>query len=87
MILLILRFLRFIKSILVSPKIRVRKIDMETGYYVWGTVEKEEHHWLPLANQPRTYWTVVWDDAPGVWLTVSSYSFLWHDGTWTLIQR
>jgi len=79
-------FARFIEF-LAKPKLRVRTIDMRNGKYVFGTVEKTVQVPRPYAHDPITYWTVVWDDTPGVWNTIPSMNFVWYDNFWTLVER
>jgi hypothetical protein len=70
-----------------KPKLRVRAVDLKNGKFVYGTVQKTTIKHRPGAPEPWTYWTVVWDDTPGVWKTVLSANFIWYDGHHTLLER
>jgi hypothetical protein len=70
-----------------KPKLRVRAVDLKNGKFVYGTVEKTMLTQRPHAPEPWTYWTIVWDDTPGVWKTIPTANFIWYDGYHTLIER
>ncbi len=76
-----------LKALFAKPKTRVRKLDLNTGLYIFGTVEKTMQTERPHCPNFIEYWSIVWDDAPAVWITVPSMNFLWHDGVWTHIER
>lgn len=79
------RFRNLLTTVFTKPKLRVRKIDLDTNLEVWGTVEKTTHGYY--YGMSRTYWSIVWDDAPGVWVTVPTSSFIWYKGHHTKIER
>lgn len=86
-LLTIWNFLKSIADIFRTPKLRVRRVDLRNGKYQYGTVEQTTVTQRPYAPEPWTYWTIVWDDTPGVWKTVLSANFIWYDGYHTLMER
>ena len=81
-----LGFFRKLFGIFGVPKSRVRRVYLTRDVSVWGTVEKQEDHWIGECPDPVTYWTVVWDDEPRVWHTYPSHKFIWIRKSWTLLS-